>query len=260
VTDAPPALIVEREGPILIATMNRPERMNALGGGMTEGLNDAWFQLRDDPTLKVMLLTGVGDRAFCVGADLRASTERFQQMGARTAQEVLDADRVPVIRPAFTANNFGLYKPVIAAINGWCLAGGCEIALGCDLRIMEAHAQMGLPEVKRGMAAKTTTHKIHFLTFLPLGLEIEWTGDPLTAERALQAGLVNEVVPSGRSLERAKELARVIAEAPASYLRYHKERLFQSIGLPFQYALSTRERSEGELRAELSKQTRVGQE
>ena len=241
--DTSQPVISERIGQVLVVKFNRPERLNALGGGMNAGLNDAWFALRDDPSLKAMVLTGVGDRAFCVGADLRDSVSRFQQMGAETAQVLLDADRSPTIRPAFTANNFFLYKPVIAAINGWCLAGGCEIALACDLRVMEEHALMGLPEVKRGMAAKTTTHKIHFLTALSFGLEMEWTGDPVTSSLALEMGLVNEVVAKGASLARAIELANKVSEASASYVTFHKERMLQSIGLPLEYALTSEERS-----------------
>ena len=235
-------LIKERDGAVLIARMNRPERLNALGGGLSEALNDAFFELRDDPELKVMVLTGVGDRAFCVGADLRATDERFRELGAQSAQALLDASRSSRVSVSFTGNNFGLYKPVIAAINGWCLAGGCEMAMACDLRIIEEHAQIGLPEVKRGMGAKATTHKLYYLTYLGLGLEMEWTGDPLTAERALQAGIVNEVVPRGGSLERARELAAQIAAMPAAYLTYHKERIFQSLGLPLHYALSAEQR------------------
>ena len=236
-------LLKEREGSILVCRMNRPERLNALGSGLSEALNAAWLELRDDPELKVMVLTGIGDRAFCVGADLRQSDERFRQLGATSAQAMLDEDRSRSIRPSFTSNNFSLHKPVIAAINGWCLAGGCEIAMACDIRVMEEHAQIGLPEVKRGMGAKATTHKLFFLTYLSVGLEMEWTGDPLTAERALKAGLVNEVTERGKSLERSLSIAREIAMRSTSYLEYHKRRLFESIGLPLDYALALEQRS-----------------
>jgi E-phenylitaconyl-CoA hydratase len=222
--------------------MNRPERLNALGGGLPEAMNEVWFEFRDDPDLKVMILTGVGDRAFCVGADLRRNNERFQEMGAQSGQALLDADRSPRMRASFTGNNFGLNKPVIAAINGWCLAGGCEIAMGCDLRVIEAHAQMGLPEVKRSMAAKSTTSKLHFLTHLASGLEMVWTGDPVTADRALALGLVNEVVTTGQSVTRAREIAWEMARIPNATLEYQKQFFFQSIGVPLDYALSMQPR------------------
>jgi enoyl-CoA hydratase len=238
-----PVLIKEREGAVLVARMNRPERLNAFGGGLPEALNQAYFELRDDPELKVMIITGVGDRAFSAGADLRASDERFRELGAQSAQALLDAQRSTHVGASLTSNNFALYKPVIAAINGWCLAGGCELAMGCDLRVMESHAQIGLPEVKRGMGAKHTTHKLYFLTYLPAALEIEWTGDPITAQRALDLGLVNEVVPTGRSLPRAREIAQRMARLPLSYLKYHKERFYQSIGLPLAYALQAEQRN-----------------
>jgi len=241
-TPRAPLLIKEREDGILIATMNRPERMNALGGGLREALNEAWFEFRDDAELKVMILTGVGDRAFCTGMDLRESDERARQIGAQSAQALLEALRTASIVPSLMTNNFHIYKPVIAAINGWCVAGGCEMAMGCDLRIIESHARMGLPEVKRGMGAKATTHKLYYLTHLSAGLEIEWTGDPIPAERAVALGLANEVVPTGQSVARAKEIAREMCRRPGSYLRYHKERAFQSLGVPLAYALAMEQR------------------
>lgn len=243
-TETAPAevLLLRREGPVLIATMNRPERMNALGGGLPEALNEAWFDFKDDPSLRVMIVTGAGDRAFCAGADLRQNDERARALGAESAQALLDADAYRGIRPSFNGNNFGLWKPVIAAINGWCLAGGCELAMGCDLRVIEEQAQIGLPEVKRGMGAKQTTHKLYFLTPLSLGLEIVWTGDTLIAQTAYQLGLVNEVVPKGKSVERALELAQQVCRYPNTYLQYHKLRVFQSIGLPVDYALALQQR------------------
>ena len=235
-------LLRQRDGQVLIATMNRPERMNALGGGLPQALNEAWLDFRDDPDLKVMIITGAGDRAFCAGADLRQNDERARDLGAQSAQALLDADRSRSVRPSFNGNNFGLWKPVIAAINGWCLAAGCEMAMGCDLRVMEEQAQIGLPEVKRGMGAKQTTHKLYYLTNLNLGLEMVWTGDSLTAERAYDLGLVNEVVPQGQGVARAKEIAERICRFPSTYLSYHKLRLFQSIGLPLDYAMALEQR------------------
>jgi enoyl-CoA hydratase/carnithine racemase len=237
-----PLLIKERDGGVLIAKMNRPERMNALGGGLREELAATWFEFRDDPALKVMIITGTGDRAFCTGNDLRESDERARELGAQSAQALLESLRTASIVPSITTNNFHLYKPVIAAINGWCLAGGCEMALACDLRIIEAHARMGLPEVKRGMGAKATTHKLYFLMSLATGLEIDWTGDPICAERAVALGMANEMVPKGKSLERAVEIARSIARRPLPYLQYHKERVLQSLGVPLSYALAMEQR------------------
>ena len=241
-TSPAPLLIKERDDGIFIARMNRPERMNAMGGGLREALEEAWFEFRDDSELKVMIITGVGERAFCAGADLRENDKKARELGAQSAQALIDARRGAAIAPSFTANNFHLYKPVIAAINGWCLAGGCEMAMGCDMRIIERHAKMGLPEVKRGMGAKATTHKLHFLVHLASGLEIVWTGDPITAERAVELGLANEVVETGQSVARAMEIARSMCRRPMSYLQYHKERVFQSVGVPLAQALAMEQR------------------
>ena len=237
-----PLLIKDRDDGVLIARLNRPERMNALGGGLREALNALWFEFRDDPELKVMILTGTGDRAFCTGMDLRENDQRAREIGARSAQALLESLRTAYIVPSLNTNNMCLYKPVIAAINGWCVAGGCEMAMGCDLRIIEEHARMGLPEVKRGMGAKATTHKLYYLTHLAAGLEIEWTGDPISAERAVELGLANEVVPKGKSVERATAIAREMCRRPLAYLQYHKERAFQSLGMPLAYALAMEQR------------------
>lgn len=240
--DRPPVLIKERVGDILIARMNRPERLNAFGGGLPEALAQAWLDFRDDPGLKVMILTGVGDRAFSAGADLRRNDERAREMGASAGSALLNEGSQVAVVADFRVNNIRLFKPVIAAINGWCLAGGCELAMGCDLRIAESHARLGLPEVKRGMGAKTTTHKLYFLTHLNAGLELEWTGDPIDAERAYALGLVNEVVPTGQGVERALEIARDICERSPRYLEYHKERMFQALGVPIEYGLAVEQR------------------
>ena len=238
----PEVLLREIDKKILIATMNRPDRMNALGGGLGEALSDAFMDFRNDPNLSVMVLTGAGDRAFCAGADLRQNDDRAKALGAQSAQALIDADLSRNIRASLMTNNMELWKPVIAAINGWCLAGGCENAMGCDIRIIEEQAMIGLPEVKRGMGAKATTSKLHYFTSLGIGLEILWTGDPITATRALELGLVNEVVPKGQSLARARELAHQLSEFPVSYLRFHKQRVFQSLGMPLEYALAIEQR------------------
>src|SRR3990172_11105369 len=162
-----PILINEREGAIRITRMNRPERMNA---GIGAPLNDAWFEFRDDPTLKVMIITGTG-RAFGTGADMRARDETAREIGAASGQDLFDAVKTNYVSGSLQINNFHLYKPIIAAINGWCLAGSCEMAMGCDIRVIESQALMGFPEAKRSRGVKSTTHKMHFLTFLHAGLE-----------------------------------------------------------------------------------------
>lgn len=141
-----------------------------------------------------------------------------------------------------TSNNMHLYKPIIAAINGWCVAGSCEMAMGLDFRIMEAHAHMGLPEIKRSMGAATTTRKQYFLTLMGMGREIGWTGDPLNAERALKLGYANEIVPTGKSVERSVEIARQMIAKPGNFLNYHKERFYDSIGVPISYAYALEQR------------------
>lgn len=245
-TAGEPVLMKEYlDGGILIARMNRPERMNSLGGGLPEALNNMWWEFKDNDDLKVCIITGVGDRAFGTGADLRAFAAQAQSIGAADASAVLAAQaaaRPPGIGASVTSNNMHLYKPIIAAINGWCVAGSCEMAMGLDMRIMEEHAHIGLPEVKRSMGAQTTTRKQYFLTLMAMGREIGWTGDPLNADRALKLGYANEIVPTGKSVERSVEIARQMIAKPVEFLNWHKERFYDSIGLPIPYAYNFEQR------------------
>src|SRR5690242_10267755 len=148
-----PVILYEVSDEIATITLNRPERMNALNPELQQAIQDTMAQFRDDDAARVAILTGAGDRAFCAGADLRAFDERAQT-GAGTISEQPQAGVSP---PSFQLGTLEVWKPVIAAINGWCLAGGAELAMSCDLRVMAEDTMIGLPEAKRGMGAKVAT-------------------------------------------------------------------------------------------------------
>jgi enoyl-CoA hydratase/carnithine racemase len=190
---------LSHQGRVAIVVMDRPEARNAMNMELTEQLDAAYDELADDDATWVVVLTGAGDRAFCAGQDLK-------EVGLPGRRR--------------SANGFGAItrrdfpKPIIAAVNGFALGGGFEICLACDLVIAEEHATFGLPEVKRGIfAGAGGLVRIGKRLPMPLALELAMTGEPMSARRALELGLVNRVVPSGQSVPVAVNLANVICEA-----------------------------------------------
>jgi enoyl-CoA hydratase/carnithine racemase len=181
--------------------------MNALDADATDELDGIFDDLARDRDVWVVVVTGAGDRAFCAGADLKAMVER-------------NASGAPRREPG--PNGFaGLVKrdfakPVVAAVNGLAYGGGFEVVLACDLAVADERARFALPEVKRGIVA-AAGGLVRLSTRIPLAVaeEMALTGDPITAQRAAELGLVNRVVPAGRSVDAALELAeRVAANAP----------------------------------------------
>jgi len=208
-------------GRIVIMTMNRPERLNALGGGLREAIYDGWERFAADDNAWVAILTGSGDRSFCVGNDLRETSEIRQ--GLRQAQPPRQQSSwdYPL------SENLNLWKPTIAAINGFCIAGGWRLAQQCDIRIAAEHAEFGIAEARWNMGAGW----IHDLTRqLPLQHALElviWGDQRITAQRAYEMGWVNRVVPKERLMDEALEWAeRVLYLAPRA-VRNFKEILYR---------------------------------
>lgn len=191
----------ERHGHILTITLNRPEVLNALQPLTCRELAAAFRDYLTDDELRVAVFTGAGERAFCVGADLkyRVTTEDEPPQGG------LPSDELDSILAR--AN-----KPVIASVNGYALAGGLEMALRCDLIIAAAHAQFGLPEVKRGLLADGGgTYELSQRIPYHQALGLVLTGRSITAEEALQMGLVNAVAPKGELAAVTRQWADQIA-------------------------------------------------
>lgn len=191
----------ERRGHVGIITLNRPERLNAIGLRTRNELSAALKVLAADKALRVGVLTGVG-RAFSAGADLKEMAEADAGTGhpwtSPSFEQALQFSRHP--------------KPIIAAINGLCLAGGLERALECDIRICVREATFALPEVKRGILAGYAMH--HLAKLIPFGeaMYLLLTGESISAEAALRIGLVHEIVETDSLLERALHLADIIAQ------------------------------------------------
>jgi enoyl-CoA hydratase len=191
-----PALRRERRGSLEVLTINRPGSGNSLDAAVLGGLAQAFAEADDDPDLRVLIVTGTGERIFCGGMDLRAfASGEMEGLELGGYQRFLDGQ---------------LATPVIAAVNGAAVAGGFELMLGCDLAVVADHARFGVPEVKRGLFAPTATSKLPGRIPLTIAFELCLTGELIGAERARELGLVNRVVAGDRVLEEAIALADAI--------------------------------------------------
>jgi enoyl-CoA hydratase len=195
------AVRYELSGTTAIVTIDRQERRNAVDGPTAEALHDAYLRFQGDGDARVLVLTGAGELAFCAGADLKA-TETFRDR--------LLAPEGPMGFTRLTPS-----KPAIAAISGFCLAGGLELALWCDLRIATAGSTLGCPERRWGVPLiDGGTQRLPRIIGLGRALDLILTGRLIDAQEALGMGLVTEVVPNGSHLERALELASGLAQFP----------------------------------------------
>ncbi|MGG1679164.1 enoyl-CoA hydratase/isomerase family protein [Neobacillus sp. NRS-1170] len=195
-------ITVEKENNIAIVTLNRPP-LNVLSKQVFHELHLAFQELKDDLGVVAVLVTGAGDKAFAAGADIK---EFPQMMGNPNMKQN--------VRNSHIALNFidEFPKPTIAVLNGLTFGGGCELALACDIRIAEDHAQIGLPEIKLGLfPGGGGTQRLPRLVGEAKAKELMFTGDPISAQEAEKIGLVNRIVPSGEGLTSAKELSKRIS-------------------------------------------------
>ena len=201
-TDSP-VLLVEDQRHVRVITINRPRVLNAVNLAVSFALGDAVEEAHHDPNIRVVVLTGSGDRAFCAGADLKAAAN-----GEKYVSD--DPQRESWGFAGYVAH--GIDKPTIAAVNGLALGGGAEIAMASDIVVATEGAVFGLPEVSRGILA-SGGGAFRIVNQVPpkVAMEMLLTGAPITAERAYELGLVNHVVPVGEALPVALRLADVIA-------------------------------------------------
>jgi enoyl-CoA hydratase/carnithine racemase len=215
-------LIYEQRGPVTIITINRPERMNAIGPQTHRELVDAWDRFRTDERALVGVLTGAGDKAFSAGGDLKAARAGELEIDASPADGVLGPSRWTDI-----------YKPTIAAVNGVAYAGGLEWACWTDMAVADAHATFGVTcrRWNIGLADGGTQRLTRILGYRR-AIELIITGRVIDASEAERIGLVNEVVPTGTCLQRAIELAETIAALPQPALRTDLEAARTGLGRP----------------------------
>ncbi len=227
-------LLREMRGHILVLTINRPERMNSLSPELSDALIEAFVEAGADPDVRVVVLTAVGDRAFCAGADLKARAQEdaegkpFQPLLSRVQRYVFEVV-------------YETIKPTIAALNGPAVAGGMELALACDMRVAAEHTTMGLPEAKRGKGAHFANVMLPRMVPSGIAYEMLYLGEYIGAEDARRWGLVNRVVPKGEALNEAMRMAEAICENAPVSLRRMKETAVRSNGLPLPAALRLNE-------------------
>jgi enoyl-CoA hydratase len=204
-------IVVEPEAPIAVVRLNRPKVLNALNTALIGELVDALESLDRDDAIRCIILTG-NERAFAAGADITemANASVVDQM---RSDQFARWDRIRKVK-----------KPIIAAVSGWALGGGCEIVLMCDMVVASETARFGQPEIKIGIIPGAGgTQRWAQTVGKARAMEIALTGEPITAEQALAWGLVNRVVPPELYLEEAKALARKVAQLPPLAVRMAKE-------------------------------------
>jgi enoyl-CoA hydratase len=218
------AVTYERRGAAAVVTIDRPERRNAIDGPTADLLAETYDRFEADGEARVMVLTGAGDVAFCAGADLKA----IDSIGPR-----LDDPKGPLGFSRVTPS-----KPTIAAISGWCLAGGLELALWCDLRIAAEGSGLGFTERRFGVPLiDGGTQRLPRLIGLARGLDLILTGRIVDAAEAREMGLVTEVVAPGKHLERSLEIAEALARFPQDTMLADRRAAIEGLGLPFERGL-----------------------
>jgi enoyl-CoA hydratase len=239
-----PDVIFEKRGGIAWLTIDRPERRNALSPQAMCLLADAWEDIRDDDGVRVAIVTGTGDRAFSSGADLGLLMPLLSQTRRPENEwdERIIADTGIIHRALL--KHVALDKPVIAAVNGAALAGGCELVLGTDLRIAATSATFGLSEAKRGLvpAGGGMTRLPRQLPYA-IAMEMLLTGEAIGADKALRLGLVNRVVAPGDVPASALSLAEAIAANGPLAVRTIKRTVLDSNGVPLDEAFRIEARS-----------------
>jgi enoyl-CoA hydratase/carnithine racemase len=229
-------IIYEKKGRLAYVTINRPERRNAIDGDTSQELYDAFTDFKEDDELWVAVLTGAGDVAFSAGADLRAMAEAFA--GGKALR--MDVPFGGITR------RFECWKPMIAAINGYCLAGGLELALSCDIRIAAEHATFGLPEPKRAIIpAAGGTQRLPRAVPLAFAMELMLTGERFDAQTALRFGLVSRVVPADQLMPTVEEVAAKSLECGPLAVRAIKEAVLQGRQMSLEEGLKLESRLAG---------------
>ncbi len=221
-----PKVIYEKRDEVAYITLNRPEVKNAIDLDVHHRLREIWTDFRDDPQLRVAILTGTGD-AFCAGADLRTHVPEWDGVGPSLARDKLPDG----FAGGITRGLHRLYKPIVAACNGWVLGGGLELAMACDIRIASERASFGSFELRRGMhPADGGIVRLVNTCGVGIALEMELTGEAIDARRALAANMVSRVVPHADLTAATEDLVARILRNDRRAVESAKETIFEVIG------------------------------
>jgi len=217
-------LLVERESGVAVLTIQRPLRLNALDASTLDEIRQAFLDFQQDETVRCVIVTGGGEKAFVAGADISELARNTPDEARRRAlhgQHVFDQIE-------------RLGKPVIAAVNGFALGGGCELAMACTLRLAADTARFGQPEINLGLIPGFAgTQRLARLIGKTKAMELVLTGSTITAAEALALGLVNRVVPAADLMTDAQALAATLASKPPMALRYAMEAINSGLEMPF---------------------------
>lgn len=212
-------VLYEMKGPVAVITLNRPGKYNVINTAMRDSVLAAWARFDRDPAARVAILTAAGDKTFCAGRDLQAATSGHGH------------GFLPLLRESVSVS-----KPVIAAVNGMALGGGCFLALSCDLCVAAEHATFALTEARVGRAP---IYAFWLNGAIPqkIALEMAMTGNPIGARRAYDLGLINHVVPAAALMDRAMKLAMDLCAAAPLSVNATKAMMYETAGLDSQAAL-----------------------
>lgn len=220
-------LLLDRDGGVATITINRPKVLNALNSQTLDELRRAILDLRRDDSVRAVILTGAGEKSFIAGADINELATQTPVSGrehAMSGQHILDL-----------IEQMG--KPVIAAINGFALGGGCEMAMACTVRIAADTAKLGQPEINLGLIpGYAGTQRLTRIVGRGRALELLLTGDQITAQEAHRLGLVNRVVPAADLMAEAKKLAATLAARAPVAVKYILEAVNKGVEMPFAQA------------------------
>ena len=208
-----------REDRIATITLNRPEKMNAMTNEMYAEISKRLKEIDEDPEILAGIITGTGDRAFSAGADLAMEGRR----DGATGWSAYRVDRFD--------HGLEVQKPLIAAVNGYCLAGGLELALICDMRVASDNAQFGCPEVKWNLLHGYGAQRLPHMIGLSNAMRLLLTGEFIDAQEAYRVGLVQEIVPLDRVVSRANEMASLICQNGPMAVRMTKEMTLRSLDM-----------------------------
>ena len=220
-------VLTDIDGHVATVTINRPDKLNALNADVRSQFVMAFDALRVNDEVRVVIVTGAGAKAFVAGADIaefegRSPVDQFRVMKSFGIVDIVDA----------------FPKPVIAAINGFCLGGGCELAMGCDIRIASDKARLGQPEVNLGiLPGAGGSQRLPRLVGLGTAYKMLFSGEMVRADEALRIGLVDEVVPADQLTDRVRELAAMIASKSPVALQLIKEAVRAAVRMPLDEGL-----------------------
>src|ERR1700712_2617790 len=222
-------VLYEKRGEVAYITLNRPEVHNAIDLETHKLLRTVWEDFRDDAAIRVAILTGAGKEAFCAGADLKTHVPEWDGVGPMLARSKLPDG----FAGGITRGLHRIYKPVVAALNGWTVGGGFELALACDIRIASEHAKMGSFELRRGMhPADGGIVRLVNIAGAGIALELELTGEPIDAQRALQVNMVSRVVPHEDLMAVTDQVVAKILRNDRRAVESAKETILEVIGRP----------------------------